>query len=191
MDPDVHDTRVVLCLTHGVGDAAAALCVLDPELADSGIRIGKAQIPALRMAERSGVEVKFEIIGLSPLDPALEVLDTHLVAVHEFASEIPVDLMEVDTVVTGEESLDELQVSADLVNVAGASGIVSGGLDTSGKAGVALESHHVVCLPAMKGNLLLLKLLDSLVSVDTDGGVALLGHLVGLDDFLLVHILGY
>ena len=43
----------------------------------------------------------------------------------------------------------------------------------------------------MEGNLLLLKLLDSLVGVDTNGSVALLGHLVGLDDFLLVHILGY
>ena len=141
------------------------------------------------MTERGGVEVKLEIISLRPLDPALEMLDTDLVTVDELASEISINLMEVDTVVTSEKGLDKLEVSADLIDVACTSGIVAGGLDTSGKASVALESHHVVCLPAMKGNLLLLKLLDSLVCVDTDGGVALFGHLIGLDDFLLVHIL--
>ena len=37
--PDVHDTWVVLELTHGVCDTAATLGVLNPELADSWVRI--------------------------------------------------------------------------------------------------------------------------------------------------------
>ena len=39
MHPDVHDTWVVLSLTHCVCDVAAALCVLYPELADALVRI--------------------------------------------------------------------------------------------------------------------------------------------------------
>ena len=112
----------------------------------------------------------------------------YLVAIDELAAEVSVNLMEVHTVVTSEESLDKLQVSADFIYVPGASGIVSGGLDTSGKTGGALEAHHIVSLPAVQGNLLFLKLLDSLVGVYPDSGVALFGHLIGLNDFLLVHI---
>ena len=37
--PDVHDTWVVLELTHSVCNAAATLGVLNPELADSWVRI--------------------------------------------------------------------------------------------------------------------------------------------------------
>jgi hypothetical protein len=131
MDPDVHDTGITLGLTHRVGDAAAALCVLDPELADSRIGIGKGEVPALGMAERGGVEVKLEIVGLGPLDPALEMLDTDLVTIDELSSEISIDLMEVDAVVAGQKSLHELQVGTDLVDVAGTSRIVAGGLDSS------------------------------------------------------------
>ena len=59
--------------------------------------------------------------------------------------------------VTGDEGLYELEVLAYLIDVAGAAGIVSGGLDTAGQSAFALESDDVVSLPAVKGNLLFLK----------------------------------
>ena len=43
VDPDVHDTGIALCLTHGVGDAAAAPGMLNPELADLLVGIGQCQ----------------------------------------------------------------------------------------------------------------------------------------------------
>ena len=39
MYPDIHDTRVALELTHCVGDAAATLGVLNPEVADALVGI--------------------------------------------------------------------------------------------------------------------------------------------------------
>jgi len=43
MDPDIHDTGIALCLTHGVGDASATLGMLDPEVADVLVGIGQCQ----------------------------------------------------------------------------------------------------------------------------------------------------
>ena len=43
MDPDVHDARVALCLTHSVGDAATALGMLNPEVSDLLVGIGQCQ----------------------------------------------------------------------------------------------------------------------------------------------------
>ena len=45
--PDIHDGGVALCLTHRVGDAAAALGVLNPELADGGVGIREGEVAAL------------------------------------------------------------------------------------------------------------------------------------------------
>ena len=149
MHPDVHDAGVALSLAHRVGYPAAAFGVLDPETADALVRIGQGEVSALGMAERGGVEVKLEVVVLRPLDPALEVFHADLVAIDEFTSEISVDFVEVDAVVARKQGLHEFKVLPDLVNVAGAAGIVAGGLDTSGKSCVAFESHHVVRLPAM------------------------------------------
>ncbi len=59
MDPDVHDARILLGLPHCIGDASAALCVFDPEIANALVRIGKREIAGFRMRERSGIEVEF------------------------------------------------------------------------------------------------------------------------------------
>ena len=131
MDPDVHDARIILGLSHCVGYAAAALGVLDPELTDGRIRIRETKVTALGMAERGGVEIKLEIVLLSPLDPALELLYAHLVAVDELSSKVTIDLMEVYTVITGKQGLHKLKVSADLIDVAGTTRIVACGLDTA------------------------------------------------------------
>ena len=89
--------------------------------------------------------------------------------------------------VAGEKGLHELEVLADFVDVAGASGIVAGRLDTAGKTVLALEPDHVVGLPAMQGDLLLLEFSDGFVGVYADGGIALFGDLVRLEDLRFVH----
>ena len=51
VNPHVHDTWIVLSLSHSVRDVAAALCVLHPELANALVRIGKREITALGMCK--------------------------------------------------------------------------------------------------------------------------------------------
>ena len=51
VNPEVHDTWVVLCLTHGIGDVAATLGVLNPERADALVGIRQCQTARLWMRE--------------------------------------------------------------------------------------------------------------------------------------------
>ena len=78
------------------------------------------------------------------------MLDATLVAVDELATEVAVDLVEVQTVVAGDERLDELDVLTHLVDVTGTAGIVASGLDATREGVVALEAHHIVGLPAVQ-----------------------------------------
>jgi len=94
--PDVHDAWVALRLAHRVGDAAAAFGVLNPEIADFRVGIGQAQIPALGVTKRGGVEVEVHLDRLGPVDPALEMFDAHLVAVDELPAEVAIDFVQVD-----------------------------------------------------------------------------------------------
>ena len=76
--PKVHDTGVILCLAHGIGNVTATLGVLDPEIADSLIGIGQRKVAALGVREAGAVEIQLGVVGLGPVDPTLEVLDGHL-----------------------------------------------------------------------------------------------------------------
>ena len=154
--PDVHDAGVALRLTHGVGDASAALRVLNPEVADALVGVRQRQAAALRMRERGRVEVQHHVVFLGPLHPALEVLHFHLVAVDKLSAEVTVDFVQVQAVVAGQQRLHKLDVLSHLVDVAGAAGIVACGLNATTEGIVALEAHHVVCLPAVERDLLLL-----------------------------------
>ena len=187
MDPDVHDAGVTLGLAHGVSDAAAALGVFDPEIPDGFVGIGQGQVSALGVGEGGGVEIQLEIVLLGPLHPAFEVLGATLVAVHELAAEVAVDFVEVHAVVAGKEGLDEFEVAPDFVDVAGASGVVAGGLDAAGKGLVPLEADDVVGLPAVEGNLLPFEFGDGFVRVNAEGGIALPGNLIGLEDLGFFH----
>ena len=89
--------------------------------------------------------------------------------------------------VAGDEALGKLDVGPDLVDVAGAARIVTGGLDSAGEAVLGFETNHVIGLPAVQGNGSLLKDFDSLVGVHADGGIALLGELVGFQDLCFFH----
>ena len=89
--------------------------------------------------------------------------------------------------VAGQKGLHEFKVPADLVNVPGAAGIVACGLDAAGKSLIAFKADDIVGLPAVEGNLLLFQLGDSFVCVHTEGGIALPGNLVGLEDLGFFH----
>ena len=110
----------------------------------------------------------------------------NLVTVNVLALEITVDLVQVQTLCSTEEALHELDVAAELVDVAGAARVVAGRLDSACEGGVVLE---VVSLPALEGDRGLLKKLYRFVCVHADGGVTLFGHLIGLGYQILVHII--
>jgi len=79
--------------------------VFNPEVADTLVGVGEAQIAALRMRERCRVEVEQCIVGFTPVNPALEVCDVALVAVNVFSTEIAIDLVQIQTVCTRYERL--------------------------------------------------------------------------------------
>ena len=63
---------------------------------------------------------------LCPLDPALEIVYSHFVTVNHFALEVSVDLMEIESVVTWDETLCLEYVSAEFVDVACGARIITG-----------------------------------------------------------------
>ena len=181
--PEVHDAGVALSLTHGVGDVAAALGVLDPELADALVGIGQRERAALGMGEGRGVEVEQRARLLAPIDPRLEILHGDFVAIHSLALEIAVDLVQIEAVAAGDEALGLEHVGTQLVDVAGGAGKVAGGLDAAAHvAGQHLEAVYVVGLPAVHGEVEVLKKSQSGLGVHTDLGIALFGYGVGLGD---------
>ena len=107
------------------------------------------------------------------------MLHLDLVAVDELASEVAVYLVQVQAVVAGQEGLDELDVLAHLVDVAGAAGIVACSLYAARERFVSLEAHHVVGLPAVQRDLLLFQVGYCLVRVYSDCGVAFFSHRIG------------
>ncbi len=116
------------------------------------------------------------------------MLHAHLVAIHELAAEIAIDLVQVHAVVARQEGFHELQVLADFVNVAGAARIVSRSLDTARQGTVVFETGNVIGLPAMQGNLLFLQFGNGLVGIYADGSIAFLGQLIRFEDICFFHI---
>ena len=150
MHPDIHDTGVVLGLTHRIGNATATLGMINPEVANTFIWIRQREFATLRMGERRRVEVKFHIVLLGPVYPALEMLHLHFITIDELSTEITIDLMEVQTVVARNKGLDELDVLTYLVDITGTSRIVSCGLNAAREGVVTLETHHIIRLPAVQ-----------------------------------------
>ena len=141
---------VVLCLTHCIGNTATTLGMLNPEVADAFVGIRQGQVAALRVRKTGGIEVKLHVVFLGPLNPTLEVLHLYLITIHELTAEVSIDLMEVQTVITGDEGLHEFNVFAYLIYITGTTGIVACGLDATRQGVVALKTNYVVCLPAMQ-----------------------------------------
>ena len=161
--------------------------MLNPEVADFLVRVGKGEVATLGVRERGGVEVELHVVLLAPLHPALEVLNAYLVAVNELAAEFSVGLVQVQTECTGEHGLYFLDVLTQFVDVAGLARIVTCGLDTTGSCHVALETYYVVGLPAVERDRSLLQQLDSLVCINTQSGIALLCYFIILFNLFCIH----
>ena len=186
--PYIQDTGVALSLTHCVGDVTAALGVLDPEVADTLVGIGEGEVATLRVGERSGVEVQFGIVFLTPLYPTLEIIYSHLVAIHNLALEIAVNLVQIQAVGTGNQALGLEHIGAQFIYNAGCTGIIAGGLDTA-REGACLhfKTLYVICLPAVHREVEILELLQDFVGVDAYFGVTFFGQFVGLDYLAFFH----
>ena len=111
----------------------------------------------------------------------------HLVAVHELTAEVAINLVEVQAVVASEQALGEGHVRTYLFYVAGASRIIARGLNAAAQGFVALETHHIVGLPAVQADRGLLQLCDGLVGIDAEGGIALAGDFIGFQNQIFFH----
>ena len=123
---------------------------------------------------------------LSQLDPLSEVAGLQLVALDGLAGLADgVVGVNVDLVGTGDQGQSLVQVSEDLLGVAGDAGVVTGGLDTAGEGAHALKAVDVVCLPTVHGDADVLHLSQSSLGVHTDLGVHFLSGEITL---VLIHL---
>ena len=102
------------------------------------------------MRERCRVEVELHVLLLSPLHPACKLVNRNLVTVNLLATELTVNLMKVETESTSQERVHLLDVLTELVDVASFARIVTCALDTTRSSLAALETNHVVSLPAVQ-----------------------------------------
>ena len=111
-----------------------------------------------------------------------------LVAVYFLTSEIAVDGVDVQTVVTREQGFHLFDVLAHFVDVAGFAGIVTGSLDTAGELSVGVfETGHVVGLPAVQRQGYFGDLFEHGIGIDADFGIARFGGFVGFQNLSFFH----
>ena len=112
----------------------------------------------------------------------------HLVAVDEPAAELAVDLVQIQTMRTGDVAGSLENVGAQLPDVTGLARIVAGGLNAARQLAVLIfESGHVVRLPAVQRQGDTLQFFQCLVGIDSDGRIPLAGDAVSLFDQLGFH----
>src|SRR5207247_4235268 len=86
-----------------------------------------------------------------PDEPGGEVFGAEPIALDGPAAGLGVDGVQIDTMFTWQEAQSLVEISAQLLGVAGLAGIVAGGLDAAtGQALVVLEAADVVALPAVQ-----------------------------------------
>jgi hypothetical protein len=91
--------------------------------------------------ERSRVEVEFHVLLLSPLHPTCKLIYGYLVAVNLLATELTVNLMEVEAESTSQERVHLLDILTEFIDVASLSRIVTCTLDTTRSSLAALEAE--------------------------------------------------
>ena len=124
--------------------------MFDPEIADTPVGVAEGQVVVRFLVGKEGrVEIEPDPLRLRPVDPGREMAILDLVAVGRLVA-VEVEGMQVEPVGPGDVGICELEVGAQLVGGAGATGVVAGGLDAAaGCAGFGLEPHHIVALPAV------------------------------------------
>ena len=113
------------------------------------------------------------------LNPRLEIFYSNLVAVNYLSLEVAVDFVKVEAVVTRDKRLCLEDVLTEFVDIACCTREVASGLYAARHcASLHLEALYVVCLPAMEGEVEVLKLLEYLLCVNANLSITLLGNLV-------------
>ena len=148
--PKVEYTVVVELSAHFVGYGTATLCMLDPEVAYTLVGVTQCQRARERMRERGGVEVEFESVFLSPVNPSLEMSGFDFVAVYFLAVEFAVYFMKVYAVLSAKKRAYLDKVGTYFVDITGFAGIISVNLNATGEFACRFESLHIVGLPAMQ-----------------------------------------
>ena len=155
----------------------------DPELA--GLRIRGAHRKAVvhaRVREERGVEVDAKALLARPLDPGTEVFVGELVAVVPgvLVREDRIAGVQVYALGAGDEARGVGEVRRELLEVAGASGIVARGHDAARGGVIALvKALHVIALPAVHGDGLCRQACENGLGVNAIGCIARAGRLVG------------
>ena len=114
--PEVHDARRAQFLAELRADLAAGLAVVDPELADGGIRMGQRQaMVQFRMRIERGGDVESDLVRLRPIQPAAVVVQRETVAIH--AGEHLVHLMglQADAMLAWNKLQGHFQIGAQFV----------------------------------------------------------------------------
>ena len=178
-NPGVHDRRIVELTAHLFRDFAAGDAVFNPELTDSRVRVGEGEVGSgFRMTEERRIEIESGVPFFRPVDPALEVFRFDAVSFDRVVG-IEVDRVEVEAFFAGDEGEGLVEVVAEFLRGAGASGIVARGENSArSAAGVRFESADVVALPAVEGNRNVRKLFQRGVGIDAEGSVVVFGELV-------------
>ena len=179
-NPDVGDAGGAQAAAKGLADLAAGDGVLDPEAADAGVAMGQREtVGRLGMRKERGVEVQADAQLGRPVDPAPKVLGGDLVPLDRPAAVLQVDRVQAEAMPAGDEAECLGRVGAKLVGVACPAGVVAGGHDAAAaQSAGALESGHVVPLPALDGNGNAFQMFDRGIEVDVPLGITLLGEAV-------------
>jgi len=183
VNPQVHNTGIVLVFAHLLADPAAAFRMFDPEIADRIVGIRQRQVAALRMRKRSAVEIQFHPVLFRPLHPALKMSRFHFVTVDLLALEVAIYFMQVQAVFTGDQRSCFQDIGPHFVDRAGTSRVVTRHLDSARqRTSLVLETAHIVRLPAMHRKRYLLQFVHCLPCIHTDSCIAFSSCLIRLSD---------
>ena len=133
MHPEIHDAGISLAAPHFLGNGTTTFSMFDPKITDTLVRISQRKITALRMRERSGIKIQFYTILGCPLHPAFEMFHLYLIAIYEGTAKVTVNLMQIQTVLTGDIRSSFQNIGTQFFHITGFTGIVSCSLDTTGQ----------------------------------------------------------
>ena len=164
--------------------------MLDPEIADGFVGVAQRKaVGGLGVRKVSWIEVHAQVVGLGPIDPALEVLGLDLVAVDVRPAVIEVAGVKIEAMVAGDDAERLLDVAPQLGDGASLPGIVAGGLNAAARQlrACGFESAHVIALPAMHGDRNSFEPLHCGIRVHSQCRVFLFSDLVCRIDGLICH----
>src|ERR1700690_3254722 len=91
-DPNVSDGRGAERRAHGNADFTTKLAMLDPKLANLGIRMRQGETAGrFRMGKTGGIKIKADPPGFRPGDPVFEMPRHYCVTVDLLAVELPIE----------------------------------------------------------------------------------------------------